>query len=1180
MSLHLSVRSREDHNAWNFPLGIPGFRFADLNRVRRIGALDKVFCEELAAADPDLARDYQAYRTGQATSDVMIRVGAFVGPFIARLFHIVPEYNALHNRLLQQGRIFKWKKVYLDKHVLKPAPSSEEVAAWDLDALEVRYREVASRVLADPDLAHDPERELAETGLHLLEGHPEDLEIVRQWARALAFHPALHARSAHFSSFELPEKLDYENLVPLDRLDPQHPEKITGKRETRRRRDGFKLTDTRMSQRESMQEVHYCLFCHDRQKDSCSTGLLRQGQIQKNPLGIALNGCPLDEKISEAHMLRRDGHGIGALATVMVDNPLCAGTGHRICNDCMKSCVFQKQTPVNIPEVETGILTDVLKLPYGFEIYSLLTRWNPLNPNRPVPLPYNGKKVLVVGMGPAGYTLAHYLLNEGFGVVGIDGLRIEPLSVDMAGAKRRVPRPIKEIGDITGSLDERMILGFGGVSEYGITVRWDKNFLDINYVTLMRRKKFRLYDGVRFGGTITIEDAWEMGFDHIAIATGAGRPTLLPVKNNVIRGMRQASDFLMGLQASGAYKRNSLTNLQVDLPAVVIGGGLTAIDTATELMAYYIVQVEQALDRFERIAPHLGEAAIWAKFDPEERETFQRWLNHGRLVRDERAAAEAAGREPDFARIVNGLGGVMIAYRRRMQDSPAYRLNHEEIIKSLEEGIAFSELLNPVECVPDEYGKLKALILERQAMDNGKLRATGETFEIPARSVMVAAGTHPNVIYEREFPGTFVLDEWKEFFLSYCMKDGKLIPAAKGEQGFFTSYEKDGRYITFFGDNHPVFAGNVVKAMASAKKGYSHIADLFRAEVATHKKEQQSNRELQWVLFTERTDDQFAARVVDVLRLTKTIVEVIVRAPLAARRFQPGQFFRLQNYDSFSEKVAGFHLTMEGIALTGAWVDRERGLISLIVLEMGGSSRLCALLQPGEEVVLMGPTGTPTEIPTGETVLLAGGGLGNAVLFSISEALKQKGNRVIYFAGYKRKSDLYKREEVERSCDMVIWSVDEGEMIEPRRPQDRTFLGNIVQAMRAYAMAELGETVIKLHEISRIISIGSDRMMGALKVARKTVLKEFLPERHEAIGSINSPMQCMMKEICAQCLQKHVDPDTGKESMVFSCFNQDQSLDSVDFPHLAARLRQNSVSEKLASLWIDHLFEQRQVQEA
>jgi hypothetical protein len=74
---------------------------------------------------------------------------------------------------------------------------------------------------------------------------------------------------------------------------------------------------------------------------------------------------------------------------------------------------------------------------------------------------------------------------------------------------------------------------------------------------------------------------------------------------------------------------------------------------------------------------------------------------------------------------------------------------------------------------------------------------------------------------------------------------------------------------------------------------------------------------------------------------------------------------------------------MEGLALTGAAVDKEAGLLSTIALEMGGSSDLCALLKPGEPVILMGPTGTPTETPAGETVLLVGGGLGNAVLFSI-----------------------------------------------------------------------------------------------------------------------------------------------------------------------------------------------------
>ena len=58
-------------------------------------------------------------------------------------------------------------------------------------------------------------------------------------------------------------------------------------------------------------------------------------------------------------------------------------------------------------------------------------------------------------------------------------------------------------------------------------------------------------------------------------------------------------------------------------------------------------------------------------------------------------------------------------------------------------------------------------------------------------------------------------------------------------------------------------------------------------------------------------------------------------------------------------------------------------------------------------------------------------------------------------------------------------------------------------------------------------------------------------------------MQCMMKEVCAQCLQKHVDPETGKETIVFSCFNQDQQLDRVDFENLRARLRQNTVQEKI-----------------
>ena len=126
--------------------------------------------------------------------------------------------------------------------------------------------------------------------------------------------------------------------------------------------------------------------------------------------------------------------------------------------------------------------------------------------------------------------------------------------------------------------------------------------------------------------------------------------------------------------------------------------------------------------------------------------------------------------------------------------------------------------------------------------------------------------------------------------------------------------------------------------------------------------------------------------------------------------------------------------------------------------------------------------------------------------------------------------------------------------------------------MGAYARGELGEVLVPLPECHRIIAIGSDRMMAAVKDARHGVLAQHFQPGHVAIASINSPMQCMMKEICAQCLQRHIDPATGKETIVFSCSNQDQPQDFVDWKNLADRLRQNTVQEKLTDLWVRRLL--------
>jgi NADPH-dependent glutamate synthase beta subunit-like oxidoreductase/NAD(P)H-flavin reductase len=1226
-------------------LGEPGFTYKDLFVPERLAELAVRFDAYFAGADAAAHARFAAYRekkgegmTAQEVSDALLAAAPHLSRFVARIFGVEREAEALAGKAHADDVLWRFKKDFVKKRLFKPGAGSAwkgtpaeaaRVAARALAAAgapapllgtgsdaeeaavaraalalfevddtarkvakaggaawtdELRQRAATVRAALSP-AAGDEARALFSSGL----GSEADdaafvahaLDAVEAWLHARrADH---HDRARRWPTLMAPATLDPMNLVQLRRPDAALPELFVGPDEERRRRDGFALTDRRMAPREVEGEIDYCLYCHDRDKDSCSKGLrdAKTGAVKSNALGVPLNGCPLGEKISEMHVMRKEGDSIAALALVCVDNPLLPGTGHRICNDCMKACVFQKQEPVNIPQIETAVLTDVLALPWGFEIYGLLTRWNPLDVRHPHARAYNGKNVLVVGLGPAGYTLAHHLAREGFACVGIDGLKIEPLPVELTGDEDRPPRPVRDFAKMYLELDERVLLGFGGVSEYGITVRWDKNFLTVLYVTLARQRLLRMYGGVRFGGTVEIEDAWRLGFDHIAVAAGAGRPTIIPLKNNVARGIRKASDFLMALQLTGAYKRSALANLQIRLPAVVVGGGLTAIDTATELLAYYVVQAEKTADRIDALVAERGEAAVMAMFDEEEREFLAEQRAHAASLREERARALAEGKAPDFQRLLDAWGGVSLVYRKRLVDSPAYRLNHEEVIKSLEEGVRYVENLAPVEALLDARGAVRAMTFERQVVVDGKWKGSGEIVEFPARSVCVAAGTSPNVTYEKEHPGSFAFDKWKQFFQPHDATvddEGRLVVTpADAAKGFFTSYS-DGRHaISYYGDNHPHYAGSVVKAMASAKDAYPRIASLFRRDLARLADEPQEARDARRRALFRALDEELVAVVHEVRRLTPTIVEVVVRAPAAARKFSPGQFYRLQNYEIASKVVDGTRLAMEGIALTGAWVDKEQGLLSLIALEMGVSSRLIASLEPGEEVVVMGPTGAPTEIPEGQTVLLAGGGLGNAVLFSIAKAMKEQGDRVLYFAGYKNGADVFKQEEIEVVSDEVIWCTDMGAEIAPRRPTDRHFRGNIVQAMAAYAEGRLGGVTTPLSSVSRIIAIGSDRMMNAVREARHGVLAPHLDPKHVGVASINSPMQCMMKEVCAQCLQKHVDPATGKETIVFTCFNQDQPIDRVDFKHLSARLRANSVQEKISNAWLDRLLAKEDV---
>jgi NADPH-dependent glutamate synthase beta subunit-like oxidoreductase len=376
--------------------------------------------------------------------------------------------------------------------------------------------------------------------------------------------------------------------------------------------------------------------------------------------------------------------------------------------------------------------------------------------------------------------------------------------------------------------------------------------------------------------------------------------------------VRTASDFLMALQLTGAAKAESLANTQLRLPVVVIGGGLTAIDTATEALAYYPVQVEKFLARYERLCADASRDVVESAWSEDEVVIAREFIAHATALRAERSKPHARGRAPRVVELLNSWGGVTIAYRRRLVDSPAYTLNHEEVEKALEEGIRFAECLTPLAIEVDASGhRARGLTVSEQRSDDVGVWHERARATLPAHTILIAAGTQPNTVLAREDPTHFHL--YGKYF-QLLDEEGQVVKPVRGlakpeRPAVLTELRPDGRAVSFFGDLHPSFYGNVVKAMASAKQGYPIVSRML-SRLTTTRGESAAD-------FFRRLDRELRASVERVNRLTPTIVEIVVRAPAAARRFRPGQFYRLQNFDTLADVANGTRLAMEGLALTG-----------------------------------------------------------------------------------------------------------------------------------------------------------------------------------------------------------------------------------------------------------------------
>ena len=237
-------------------------------------------------------------------------------------------------------------------------------------------------------------------------------------------------------------------------------------------------------------------------------------------------------------------------------------------------------------------------------------------------------------------------------------------------------------------------------------------------------------------------------------------------------------------------------------------------------------------------------------------------------------------------------------------------------------------------------------------------------------------------------------------------------------------------------------------------------------------------------------NDELRAVVHDVIRLTPNIVEVVVHAPMAARAFQPGQFYRLQNYETLAPRTTDTVLAMEGLG-----ADRRVGgsREGTALDHRARNGRIVGSVRAAEAGRAGDPDGTDRHADRNAR---AGNGAAGrrrtrqrgAVLHRPEAA--RSGSRVIYFAGYKKIIDRYKVEEIEKAADVVVWCCDEAPGFTPGRVQDNAFVGNIVEAMAAYGRGDLGDDrQFRCSSVDRLIVIGSDGMMRAVQQARHTVLR-------------------------------------------------------------------------------------------
>lgn len=228
------------------------------------------------------------------------------------------------------------------------------------------------------------------------------------------------------------------------------------------------------------------------------------------------------------------------------------------------------------------------------------------------------------------------------------------------------------------------------------------------------------------------------------------------------------------------------------------------------------------------------------------------------------------------------------------------------------------------------------------------------------------------------------------------------------------------------------------------------------------------------------------SRILETRMLTPVTKFFRLDAPLIAASAQPGQFVMLRVHDGG-----------ERIPITIADYDRDAGTLTIVVQEVGATTKRVCALEAGDDILdVAGPLGGKIEIPPGGHVCGVGGGFGSAALLCLMRALTARGDRTTAILGARSKDLLILADELRPLCDNVEICTDDGsagfkgfvtqrleQMIDgdyPGRPDHVVAIGPMAM-MRAVAETTRGPGVKTLVSMDPLMVDGTG-MCGGCRV--------------------------------------------------------------------------------------------------